>query len=432
MQAVREAGAPAQSVGYVRYVLGVFMLGNAFNFLDRQILSLLIDPIKADLGVSDTAMGFLTGPIFTLFYTFAGVPLARLADRGSRVVLMSWAIALWSALTAASGLARSFAQLALARIGVGVGEATITPCTHSMVADYFPLRQRARALSLLSVGANLGIVLGLPVGGYVAEHYGWRAAFLAAGLPGLGVAALIALTVREPARGQSEGLAGGSDEPQPFGDVLRYLWARRSFRWVSLGASLQALYGYAFLVWGPTFLSRVHGLDATEIGLSFGLVMGVGGGLGAFLGGASCDRLSPRDSRWFAWVPSVTALAMLPFALIFLHLPQAALWLYVPAVVLGNFYAPIGYALAQGLAAVRMRGTAAALLLLIVNLIGLGIGPQLVGSLNDALAPRFGDAAIRWSLTVAALVNALACASHLWGARSVRADLERTRREQGA
>jgi predicted MFS family arabinose efflux permease len=408
----------------------MFVLANAFNFLDRQILALLIDQIRAELGVSDTQMGFLTGTVFTLFYTFAGVPLARLADRSQRVMLMSGAIALWSALTAASGLARSFAQLALARIGVGVGEATITPCTHSMVADYFPPQQRARALSLLSVGANLGIVLGYPIGGYIAAHYGWRAAFLAAGLPGLAIAAVIALTVREPARGQSEGLAS-SGGTQSFREVLRYLWARRSFRWVSLGASLQALYGYAFLGWGPTFLSRVHGLDAAEIGLSFGLVMGIGGGLGAFLGGASCDRLIPRDARWFAWLPAATALGMLPFALLVLHLPQASLWLYVPAVVLGNFYAPIGYTLAQGLAAVNMRGTAAALLLLIVNLIGLGLGPQLIGSLNDVLAPRFGASAIRWSLTAAALVNVIACAAHLWGSRSVRADLERARRERG-
>jgi predicted MFS family arabinose efflux permease len=430
MQTAQQVGARAPSAGYSRYVLGVFVLANAFNFLDRQILSILIDPIKAELAISDRAMGFLTGTAFALFYTVAGIPLARLADRGSRVALMSWGMALWSALTVASGLARSFAQLALARIGVGIGEASVTPCTHSMVSDYFPPERRARALSLLSVGANLGIVLGLPIGGLVAERHGWRAAFLAAGAPGLVIAALIRLTVREPARGQSEGLDAGAARAGSFGEVLGYLWARRSFRWISLGASLQALYGYAFLGWGPTFLGRVHGLSTAEIGLGFGLVMGLGGGLGALCGGAACDRLSTRDARWFGWLPALTALAMLPFALAFLHLPRAWLLLYAPAVILGNFYAPIGYALAQGLAQIRMRGTAAALLLLIVNLIGLGLGPQLVGSLNDLLAARFGDLAIRWSLTAAAMVNLLALLAYLLGARSARTELARARSER--
>jgi predicted MFS family arabinose efflux permease len=431
VEAVREAGARAPAEGYARYVLGVFVLANAFNFLDRQILSILIQPIKEELHVSDSAMGFLTGTAFALFYTVAGVPLARLADRSSRVALMSWGIALWSALTAASGLARNFAQLAAARIGVGIGEATITPCTHSMVSDYFPPQRRARALSLLSVAANLGIVLGLPIGGRIADHYGWRAAFLAAGLPGVAIAALIALTVREPARGQSEGLDVGASEAGSFSEALRFLWARRAFRWISLGASLQALYGYAFLNWGPTFLERVHGLSKTEIGDAFGIVMGVGGALGALAGGTFCDRLTPRDGRWFAWLPALTALAMLPFVLLFLHLPRTSMLLYAPAVILGNFYAPIGYAVAQGLALVRMRGTAAALLLLIVNLIGLGLGPQVVGSLNDLLAVRFGDLAVRWSLTAVGAVNALAFAAYLIGARSVRAELAASRRARG-
>ena len=422
-----EAGAPARGAGYARYVLAVFVLANSFNFLDRQILSILIEPIKRDLGISDGALGFLTGTVFAVFYTIAGVPLARLADRRNRVVLMSCSIALWSGLTAASGLARNFGQLMLARIGVGIGEATITPCTHSMVSDYFPPERRARALSMLSVGANLGIVFGLLAVGPIAEDLGWRAAFFAAGLPGLAIAALLVLTVREPARGQSEGHVPAADAGS-FSEVLGYLWARRSFRWISLGASLQALYGFAFLGWGPTFLARVHGLGTAEGAQVFGLVMGIGGGLGAFLGGAICDRLSRRDARWYAWLPALTSLAMLPFALAFLHLPRASMLLYAPAVILGNFYAPIGYAVAQGLAQVRMRGTAAALLLLIVNLIGLGLGPQLIGSLNDALAARLGELAIRWSLSAAALVNALAFLSYMLGARSVRAELEASRR----
>jgi MFS family permease len=430
MRAAREAGAQTRSAGYAWYALGVFVVANAFNFLDRQILAILVEPIQAELEVSDTAMGFLTGTAFSIFYTLAGIPLARLADRRSRVMLMSWSIAAWSALTAASGLARSFAQLALARIGVGIGEATITPCTHSMVADYFPPERRARALSLLSVGANLGIVFGLAIVGVVAEEYGWRAAFYTAGLPGLAVAGLLALTVREPARGQSEGLARQAEQMPSFSEAMRFLWSRRSFRWLSLGASLQAFYGYAFLNWGPAFLARVHAHGVAEIGVWFGLVVGLGGALGAFLGGLSCDRLSPRDARWFGWVPALTALGMLPFALVFLHLDATSLALYAPAVILGNVYAPIAYALAQGLAHVRMRGTAAALSLLIVNFLGL-LGPQLIGILNDALEPRFGDAAVRWSLSAVALANVLACLCYLIAARSVSAELALSREDRG-
>jgi predicted MFS family arabinose efflux permease len=413
----------APSATYARYVLALFVLANGFNFLDRQILSILIDPIKAELGVSDTAMGFLTGPAFAFFYTFAGIPLARLADRGSRVALLTWGIALWSALTAASGLARSFAQLAAARFGVGIGEATITPCTHSMISDYFPLERRARALSLLSVGANAGIIAGMALGGFVAERYGWRAAFLWAGTPGIAIAALVRASVREPARGLSEGLPRSPDIAPGFSAALGFLWTRRSFRWTALGASLQALYGYAFLAWGPAFLGRVHALAPAEVGLAFGLVMGVGGGLGAFAGGALCDPLCARDRRWYGWLPALTSLAMCPFLLAFLHLPAVSILFYAPAVFLGNFYAPVSYAVAQGIAQVRMRGTAAALLLLIVNLIGLGLGPQVVGALNDALDARFGAEAIRWSLSAVGLVNVLACACFWLAARSVRADL---------
>jgi len=419
------------STGYAWYALSVFVLANAFNFLDRQILAILVQPIQADLAISDTEMGFLTGTVFSIFYTLAGIPLARLADRRSRVVLMSWSIAVWSGLTAASGLARNFAQLAAARIGVGIGEATITPCTHSMVSDYFPPERRARALSLLSVGANLGIVFGLGIASIIAEAYGWRAAFFAAGIPGLAIASLIALTVREPARGQSEGVASRPPDLPPFAEAMRFFWARRSFRWFALGASFQAFYGYAFLGWGPAFLGRVHGFGVGEAGVPFGIVTGLGGALGAFLGGFFCDRLTPRDSRWFGWVPALTSLGMIPFALVFLHLEHTSLAYYAPAVMLGNFYAPIGYALAQGLALVRLRATAAALMLLVINFIGL-LGPQLIGILNDALEPRFDAEAIRWSLSAVLMINALACLCYLLASRQVRSELALVRGAAGS
>lgn len=424
MQTAREASAPAAPTGYAWYVLSIFVLANAFNFLDRQILSILIAPIQAELDVSDTAMGFLTGTAFSIFYTLASIPLARMADRGSRVMLMSVGLALWSALTAASGLARNFAQLAAARIGVAIGEATITPCAHSMISDYFPPERRARALALLSAGSNLGLVFGLWIVGEIEESLGWRAALVAAGVPGIAVAALIALAVREPARGQFEPHAQAASIPS-FGDALRFLWGRRSFRWISIGASLQAFYGYAFLNWAPAFLNRVHEVGTADIGRSFGLVMGLGGALGAVLAGWTCDRLSPRDARWFTWLPAASALAMIPLALPFLHLDEAVLLYYAPVVILGNFYSPIAYALTQGLAHVRIRGTAAALIVLLINFVGL-LGPQLIGILNDALEPRLGATAVRWSLSAVLLANAAACLCYLVASRHVRAELARS------
>jgi len=413
---------------YAVYALCIFALSNGFNFLDRQILAILLEPIRADLGVSDTALGFLSGPAFALFYALAGLPIARWVDHGSRRTIMAFGIALWSLMTAACGLARNFVQLAVARTLVGVGEATQTPSAHSLISDSFEPRRRATALAINSAGANVGVLVGLALGGWLADAYGWRVTFVSVGLPGLVVALLIRLTVREPTRGSADGTTASRDAGS-FAEAARALWRLRTYRHAALGASLQALFGYSLISWAPTFMARVHGWSAGEIGLPLGLIMGLGGAAGAILGGALSDRLGRRDPRWYTYLPFLTAIAMLPFALLFLLWPDGGgmLW-YAPAVVLGTFYPAPCYALAQNLVPPHMRGTSSAVMLLAITIIGLGVGPQLVGLLNDALAPRLGEHAIRYSLALVTLANLWASAHFLLASRSVRAELEAAHR----
>jgi predicted MFS family arabinose efflux permease len=296
-------GAPAESRARAWYVLAVLVLVYAVNFIDRNILSVLLQPIKEEMQVSDTWMGLLTGPAFAIFYTFAGIPIARVADRGSRVVVMAVGIAFWSLMTAVSGQARSFAQLAAARVGVGVGEASATPAAHSLLSDYFPPRQRTRALAIYNGGASLGVLFGLLLGGWLATSVGWRMAFAVVGLPGLLVALLVWLTVPEPRRGTSEGRVDAGDPPG-LGETLRYLLAMPSFRHVAVATALYSIAAYCLLGWAPTFMLRVHGLSLAEIGLKLGLVIGIAGAVGQYAGGVLCDRLSLRDRRWLVWIPA--------------------------------------------------------------------------------------------------------------------------------
>jgi predicted MFS family arabinose efflux permease len=423
--------APAAAEGavpspYARYVLGLLFVVYVFNFVDRQILAILLEPIKRDLGVSDTAMGFLTGFAFALFYTFAGIPIARFADRGVRRSVIAAGAALWSAMTAASGLAQSFAQLALARVGVGIGEAACSPPAHSLISDYFPPERRATALALYAAGIHFGTAFGYLAGGWINEAFSWRVAFFVVGLPGLALAVLVRLTVREPPRGLSEGGVTGEDVPETR-EVLRFLWSLRSFRHVSLASALTAFAGYGIASWTPSFLIRVHGMGTGEIGTWLGLIAGIAGASGAYLGGRLVDRLRARDPRFGVWIPAAAALLGLPFVflLLFWPDPRQALLLSIPGTLLGAVWLGPVFALTQTLVRIRMRAVASAILLFVINLIGLGLGPQTVGLLNDLLHPRFGAAAVRWSLAAVVLVMSLWAALHfVLAARTIRLDLE--------
>ncbi len=416
---------PAPSRRRANYVLGVLFLVYVFNFIDRQVLSILIDPIKRDLGVSDTAMGLLVGLAFALFYTLAGIPIARWADRGSRRRVIAFSLALWSVMTAVSGLARSFLQLAVARVGVGVGEAGGTPPSHSLISDYFPPERRATALALYANGIYVGAGLGIMLGGYMLEYFGdWRAAFYAVGLAGLPLALLVRFTVRELPRGTSEA-APAEAETASFSEVCRFLFRRRAFLWLVVGACCQAISGYGILNWGAPFLGRVHHMPSVEIGRWLGPTLMLGGCLGVTFGGWLADRLGARDARWYLRMPAIASLAGLPFALGFLLLGDStwAMVCFVPFYAVSNMYVGPLWSIAQNLARPGMRATASALLLLILNLVGLGAGPFLVGWLNDELAPQYGELAIRTSLVVVALVGGLASLFFWMGSASLREDL---------
>jgi predicted MFS family arabinose efflux permease len=415
---------PAISIAYSRYVLAVLFVVYVFNFIDRQVLSILLDPIKQDLGVSDTAMGFLSGPAFALFYTFAGIPIARWADRASRRSIIALGLTLWSAMTAASGLARSFLQLALARVGVGIGEAAGSPPAHSLLSDYFAPERRATALAIYATGVYVGAMIAFLAGGYIRDHFDWRIAFIAVGLPGLPLALLVRFTVREPPRGHSE---SGPADTRSAGmmEVIRFLLKRRSFVYIVAGACCQAMSGYGVLAWGPTFLGRVHQMGGVEIGIWFGLSIGLGGTLGATLGGAIADRLGARDQRWYMFLSAIVTLAGVPFVVGFLLLDDAllALLCFIPFYVLAAMYVGPMLSMTQGLVKLRMRATASAILLFMLNIFGLGAGPQLIGFLNDQLSDRFGLEAIRYSLLLVGIVGGLASIFFLQASRTLRQDL---------
>jgi MFS family permease len=391
---------------YANYVLGLLLVVYVMNFVDRQILSILLDPIKQDLGVSDTAMGVLTGFAFAFFYTFAGIPIARAADRGSRRTVIALGLGLWSAMTAASGLAQTFWQLAAARTLVGVGEAAGTPASQSLLADYFPPERRAAAFGFFANGIYLGTMLAFLLGGWLATHFDWRTAFLLVGLPGIPLAILVRASVRELPRGASEA-PGGDESVVAAREVLRLLLARRTFVYLVVSGSLLALPGYAMLTWGPAFLGRVHGMDRLAIGTALGVLIGVTGSAGAWLGGILADRLGRRDPRWNLRFPALATLASVPFAVGFLHLPGVgpALASFAVFYLCLNTYVGPTWSAVQGLVKLRMRATATALFLFVLNLVGLGMGPLVVGGLNDWLHPSLGDQAIRWSLTLVSLLG---------------------------
>ncbi len=412
------------SRAYSRYVLGLLFVVYVFNFIDRQILSILLEPIKADLGVSDTAMGFLTGIAFALFYTTAGIPIARWADPGTRRTVIALGLLVWSAMTAVSGLARVFWQLALARIGVGVGEAACSPPAHSLLADYFPPERRATALAVYAMGIHVGVLGGFLIGGWINELFGWRQAFFVVGLPGVVLALVVRLTVREPPRGVWEGAAAGAVATST-GEVLRLVWGLRTFRHMAFAAALHSFAAYGMASWGPAFLMRVHGMGTGEIGTWLGLISGIGGATGAVTGGMLADRLGRRDVRWSLWIPALASLVQIPFWFAFLLLPEAvpALLWSIPATLGGAMWLGPVFATTQGLVPPHMRAMASALLLFVINLIGLGLGPQSVGVLNDVLAERAGTHAIRYSLLVVGLMNSWAAAHFVLAARTLRADL---------
>jgi predicted MFS family arabinose efflux permease len=415
---------------HANWVLALLLLAYILNFVDRQVLAIVSPEVKQEMGLSDTELGWLLGPAFAVSFTLAGFVIARIADVASRRNVLVAGLAAWSLLTAACGLARGFWPLFSLRFGVAVGEAAGTPPSHSMISDYFPPERRATALSVYGLGIYAGTGFGFAGGGLLLEWFDWRTAFIAAGLAGLPVALLILLTVREPVRGATEAgvrAAPGGGAAPPLSRVLPEIFATRAFRWLMAAAACQAFLGYAVLSWGATYLRRVFEMSPSETGLAFGGIAAVAGGIGSLGGGLLADRLARRDPRWYAWLSALVSLAAFPFAAVFVlaEARDTALLAFAPFYLLNNLYGASLWTLVQGLVAPGLRATASATQLAVTNIVGYGIGPVLVGALNDALAPRFGQGAIRWSLLGAAVVGA-ASAFFFWQCgRTLREELTR-------
>ena len=394
--------AALPSRGYPYYVLLMLALVNMMNYVDRNILAVLLQPIKLEFGVSDEQLGLLTGFAFIVVHSLFGLPLARLADRTARRTVIAWGVAVWSAMTAAMGLATSFSQLLVLRMGVGIGEAAGAPPSHSLLSDYFPPERRATMLSLFGMGIYAGTMFGYFVAGWIGEQFGWRTTFVVVGLPGILLALLVGTTVREPVRAAPE-----ADES--IGFVLRYLASKPSFVFLMLAASFHAIAAYAAMMWTPMFYQRVHGLSLAQVGLWLGLVLGIGGAIGALSGGLLADRLGRRDFRWYAWVASAVALLAVPTSLATYLLtddgPSSLAVYFLFILMIGAYNGPL-HAMNQFLARPRMRSTSVAAQLLIVNLVGGVIGPWVVGRASDVLRPEYGELGIRYALAVTIGVGA--------------------------
>jgi predicted MFS family arabinose efflux permease len=417
------------SRGRAHYALFLLVAVYVVNFVDRNVLTILVKPIKAELGLADWQVGVLLGPAFGFLYIFAGLPLGRLADRVARRSVIAVGLTFWSGVTALSGVAQNFWQLALARVGVAVGEASSAPSGHSLIADLYPPEKRTTAMGIYNLGASLGILVGLAGGGYLRDEVGWRSAFFIVGPPGLLLALLVRWTMTEPARGAADG-RGDPGAPPTLREVVRHLVGLRTFRHLAMVAALYGMTSYAMTSWAPTFIDRVHGGSGAEVGLLLGLALGIGGAVGSVGSAWLCDRLGRRDARWQLRIPALSGLLLVPATAAFAFWPtrSGALAAFVPAALLNTVFANPLYSLTQGLASVRMRSLASAVILFVLNLVGLNVGPLLIGVLNDQLAPLHGDHAIRYSLAIVGAFNLWGAVHCLAAARTLRADLARSAR----
>ena len=415
------------SRGARRYALGVLAVVYMFNFIDRQILAILLPAIKTEFQVGDTVLGLLAGTAFALFYVVLGVPIARLADRVNRRNLIALAVAVWSGMTALSGFAANVWQLALARIGVGIGEAGCSPPAHAMIADLYPPAERSAAMGVYTLGISAGIMLAYIAGGWVAQNVGWREAFLIVGLPGLALAALVRFTVQEPARGAAEQRRDSGAQPA-LREVAAFLQARNSFIYMALGAGVSSFVGYAIIFNMPSFMVRSFSTGTAEIGFWLGLIYGLAGGLGFFLGGYLADRIGTHGhKRALSFIAVATAISAIFFAAVFLSTIVAwCLALFVLPTIISNFYLAPVLSQTQSLVSLRMRAVASSLVLLIINVIGLLIGPPVTGLISDLLRSSHGDESLRYALLIVSVVMLPIAAFCYWQAgKTIDHDLQR-------
>ena len=329
-------------------------------------------------------------------------------------------------MTALSGLAANFWQLLLARIGVGIGEAGGSPPAHSMISDYYPKEQRATALSIYSMGIYIGILLGYLLGGWLDEYFGWRKALMVLGIPGIAYAILFYFTVQEPVRGHADNIAAREIEMPSLMDVIRLLISRKSFIYIAIACGLNSFVLYGVGNWTPSFLVRLHGMESGEIGTWLSMTIGVGGALGIWLGGYLGDRYGQVEPKWYLIIPAIAILISTPFTLIFLF--SSSKYMVLGSIagykILWTLYLAPSIAMAHSLVGIRMRALASAVLFLVLNLIGLGLGPVFFGFVSDYLNPAYGAEALRWSLSLSLIASLLAAYLFWKGSRFLKEDIE--------
>jgi len=406
MAAIETAGAPGArahySEGYKTTVLALLVAAYTFNFIDRTVISTIGQAIKIDLQLSDTQLGLLGGIAFALLYTALGIPIARLAERWSRVNIIAVSIVIWSGFTAACGLAQSFLQLLLLRVGVGVGEAGLSPSAHSLISDYYEPRKRASALAVYSIGIPLGTMFGAVAGGWLTQAFSWRVAFVIVGLPGVLVALAIKLVIREPARGHSEpppvSAADATPAPPPpfsllsemreLGAVAAVLFGKWPVANIVFGVTIASFAAYGAGAFSPPYFLRAFGLSYTQVGIITGLVAGLSAGIGTVLGGFLTDRLARRSARWYALVPAIGLTVAAPIYIAGYLQPTwqiSAAILLIPGIFHYTYLGPT-FGVVQNMVDTRRRATATAVLFFFLNLVALGGGPVFTGWLIDHLA----------------------------------------------
>jgi MFS family permease len=409
-----QAAAPAAdavpfSRAYTRYAMWLLLGIYVINFLDRQVINILAEPIKQDLHLADWQLGLMSGLAFAIFYTVLGIPIARLAERKNRAVIIGVSVGVWSGFTALCATAGNFVQLVLYRIGVGVGEAGCTPPAHSLIVDYVPKEKRASALAFYSMGTPIGGLLGLVMGGMIADAHGWRVAFLIAGVPGLLFAVLAIFTLKEPRRIMAAHAAKVTAEMASFSDTVRYLAKRNTFWFIAFAAAVKAFIGYGHAPFTASFFLRNHTAEIARladdwgnilgielgpigfIGLALGAISGSAGALGAWMGGVIADKYGKTDLRAYMVAPAIASLVTIPVYIVAVTIDSASIALFILAIngFLGTlWYGPV-YGTGQSVVPPHMRATAAAILLFIINLIGLGLGPLAVGIVSDLMANTF-------------------------------------------
>ena len=408
------------------WVLIVLTLVYTFNHVDRQILITVIEPIKADFGLSDEQIGLLTGLAFAALYATLGIPVAMWADRGNRRNIITLALTIWSGMTALTGFAQNFWHLFLARMGVGIGESGGTPPATSMIADLYPPRQRAFALGVYTTGIGFGIMIGYILGAFVYAQFGWRAAFFAAGVPGLLLALLVRFTVKEPVRGFADAHQSTEDAPGFF-ETMRFMLSQQSYMLILLGCLMICISANAFVAFTSSYLQRTFDVTVAQVSLPLGLLIGGVGGAGAMILGALCDKLSANDLRWRPWIIAACSAVALPFAWMMLSattVEMAYLWNIVPSFV-GLIYASIAYTATQELVKVRMRSVAAAFTLFSLTLIGIGGGPWIAGKISDMFLAAGNPAPLASALKVILGFKAASVICLVLAGRTYRKDAAR-------